>query len=110
MMKEEFNSGLFGTPFNDIYCNHVRDFNNDTYYAKTELSIYKSNFKRNNKQPNVQLFIKLMVIPSGIFFRFYLKKTLLIIKFPNQDILLNKSSEFISKWRHENKNLIMNLK
>ena len=39
-----------------------------------------------------------------------LKEKLLIIKFPNQDILLNKRSEFISKCRHENKNLIMNVK
>ena len=29
---------------------------------------------------------------------------------PNQNILLNKRSEFISKCRPENKNLIMNVK
>ena len=40
----------------------------------------------------------------------YLKQKLLIIKFLNQDILLNKRSEFISKCRHEIKNLIMNVK
>ena len=43
-----------------------------------------------------------MVLPSN-FCRLCLKEKLLIIKFPNQDILLNKRSESISKCRHENK-------
>ena len=43
------------------------------------------------------------------FFTLCLKEKLLIIKFPNQDVLLNKCSEFISKCRYENKNLIMNV-
>ena len=38
-----------------------------------------------------------------------LKEKLLIIKFPNQDVLLNKCSEFTSKCRYENKNFIMNV-
>ena len=43
-----------------------------------------------------------MVLLSN-FCRLCLKEKLLIIKFPNQDILLNKRSESISKCRHENK-------
>ena len=34
---------------------------------------------------------------------FGLLENLLIIKFANQDILLNKRSEFFSKCKHENK-------
>ena len=48
--------------------------------------------------------------PKWNFWRLCLNEKLLIIKFPNQDILLSKRSGFISKCRHENKNLIMNLK
>ena len=44
------------------------------------------------------------------FCRSCLKGKLLIIKFSNQDILLNKRSVFISKCRHENKLLIVNMK
>ena len=32
--------GLSETPFKDIYRNHVRDFNNEIYYYKTEFSKY----------------------------------------------------------------------
>ena len=48
--------------------------------------------------------------PKWDFCRLCLKVRLLIIKFPNQDVLLNKPSEFISKCRYENKNLTMNAK
>ena len=39
------------------------------------------------------------------FRRLCLIEKLLIVKFPNQDILLNRSPEFISKSRHEIKPL-----
>lgn len=44
------------------------------------------------------------------FCKLYLKEKLLIIKFPNEDILLNERFEFIDKFRHENKKIINNLK
>ena len=50
------------------------------------------------------------VSPKLNFCRLCLIEKLLIIKFPNQDILVNKCSEFISKCRHQNKLLIGNMK
>ena len=104
--------GLSETPLKDRYHNHVRDFNNEIHYNKTELSEYVWDLKRNNKKPHITWTIvcKVYVTPKWDFCRSCLKEKLLIIKFPNQDILLNKRSEFISKCRHENKNLIMNVK
>ena len=39
-----------------------------------------------------------------------LKEKYFIINFPQSDILLNKLSELISKCRHENKNMLPNIK
>ena len=104
--------GLSETPFKGRFRNHVRDFNNEIHYNKTELSKYVWDFKRNNKEPHITWtnVCKVYGTPKRNFCRLCLKEKLLIIKFPNQDILLNKRSEFISKCRHENKNLIMNVK
>ena len=44
--------GLSEAPFKDRYCNHVRDFKNEIYYNKTELSKYVWDLKRNNKEPH----------------------------------------------------------
>ena len=48
--------------------------------------------------------------PKHNFYKLGLIEKLQIIKFPDQDILLNKRSEFITKRRHENKLLIANIK
>ena len=48
--------------------------------------------------------------PKQNFCRLCSIEKLLIIKFPNEDILLNKRSEFISKYGHKNKVLIVNMK
>ena len=68
--------------------------------------------KRISKEPHVTWTIVCKVYGNTKrnFCRLYLKEKLLIIKFPNQDILLNKCFQFISKCRHENKNLIINAK
>ena len=55
--------------------------------------------KRNNKEPHITWIIVYKVYgnPKRNFFRLCIKeKLLLIILFPNQDILLNKRSEFIN--------------
>ena len=68
--------------------------------------------KRNNKEPHITWTIVCKVYgnPKRNFCRLCLKEKLLIIKFPNQYILLNKRFEFIRKCRHESQNLIMNVK
>ena len=82
------------------------------HYNKTELSKYVWDLKRNDKEPHITWAIvcKVYGTPKQNFCRLCLKEKPLIVKFPNQYILLNKRSEFISKCRHENKNLIMNVK
>ena len=68
--------------------------------------------KRDNKEPHITWTIVCKVYgnPKRNFCRPCLKEKLLIIKFPNQYILLNKRFEFIRKCRHESQNLIMNVK
>ena len=41
--------GLSETPFKDIYRNHVKDFNSEIDYSKTELSKYVWDLKYNIK-------------------------------------------------------------
>ena len=55
--------------------------------------------RRNNKEPDIKWTIVSKVYRNHKqnFCRLSLKEKLLIIEFPNQDILLNKCSEFISK-------------
>ena len=45
--------GLSETPFKDRYRNHVKEFNNEIHYYKTELSKYVWDLKRNNKEPHI---------------------------------------------------------
>ena len=68
--------------------------------------------QQNNKVPikTCKIARKVYGNPKHNFCRLCLKEKLLINKFPNQNILLNKRSEFISKCRHENKLLIVNMK
>ena len=40
---------LSEAPFKETYRNYVKDFNNEIYYNKTELSKYVLDLKRNNK-------------------------------------------------------------
>ena len=76
------------------------------------LSKHVWELKRNNKVPVITWKIARKVYgnPKNNFCRLCLIEKLLIIKFPNQDILLNKRSEFIRKCRHENKLLIVDMK
>ena len=57
----------------------------------------------NNKEPHItqNIICKVDGNPKRNFCKLCLKEKLLIIKFPNQDILLNKRSELISKCRHK---------
>ena len=66
--------------------------------------------KQQSSNNNMKIARKVYGNPKNNFCRLCLKEKLLIIKFPNQNILLNKRSEFISKCRHENKLLIVNMK
>ena len=69
-----------------------------------------TNIKQQSFNNNVGIARKVYENPKNDFWRLCLIKKLLIIKFPNRDILLNKPSEFIRKCRHEDKLLIVNMK
>ena len=72
----------------------------------------KSELKRNNNVPTItwKTARKVYGNPKHRFCILCLIEKLLIVKFQNEDILLNKRSEFISKCRHENKLLIVTMK
>ena len=83
---------LSETPFKDKYHNHLRDFNNEIHYKKTELSRYVWDLKRHNKELHITCTIvcKVYSNPKWNFCRLCLKQKLLIIKFSNQDIYFIK--------------------
>ena len=68
--------------------------------------------KCDNKEPHITwtIIFKVYGNPKRNFCGLCLKENLLIIEFPNQDILLNIRSDFVSKCRHKNKILITNVK
>ena len=104
--------GVSETSFKGRYSNHVKDGKHERYTNATELSKYVWDLEPNNKVPIITWKIARRVYgnPKHNFCRLCLIEKLLIIKFPNQHILLNKCSECISKCRHENKLLIVNMK
>ena len=73
--------GLYEAPFKDRCRNHVRDFNNEIRFNKTEISKYAWDFKHNNKEPQITWTIvcKVYGTPEQNFCRLCLKEKLLII-------------------------------
>ena len=103
--------GVSETPLKGRYCNHIRNSKHERYSNATELSKNVWELKRNNKVPIITCKIARKVRNhKHNFCRLSLIEKLLITKFPNQDILINKRSEFISKCTHENKLRIVNMK
>ena len=78
--------GLSETPFNYRYSNHVRDGNHERYSETIELSNHVCELKRNNEIPIITLEITRNIYGNP---KQSLLEKFLIIKFPNQDILLN---------------------
>ena len=90
--------GVSETLFKERYSNHARESKHEIYSNATELSKYVWELKRNNKVPIITWKIerKYYRNPKHSFCRLCLTEKLLIIKFPNQDVLLNERFEFIS--------------
>ena len=90
----------------------IRESEHEIYCNTTELSKYVWELKRNNKDAIITWNIARKVYGNrkSNLCRLCLIKKFLMIKFPNQDTLLNKRSQFISKFRHENKLFIVNMK
>ena len=100
--------GISETPFKDRYNNHTRDFRHKEYVNSTELSKYIWKLKDEGETPSITWNIMSVVNcrPRGGVWRLCLTEKLWLLKHVNDVNLLNKKSEFISKYRHENKLLI----
>lgn len=95
-MKEEISEA----PFKDNG-NHIKERKHKWYCNATELSKNECGLKRKSKIALINWIIvcKYYENRKRSFCRLCLKEKLLVIKFLNQDKLLNKRSEYICKYR-----------
>ena len=105
--------GLTEGEWKKRYANHKQSFKHKKYSKETMLSKYIWDLKEKNKNFNLQWSI----LKSAPAYNNISKKCMLclqekfeIITHLNQENLLNKKSELISKCRHENKYLLKNYK
>ena len=104
--------GLTETPFKTRYANHKQSFRHKKHQNSTELSKYIWKLKDKNAIPSIQWSI-LKVIKSNVksnYCRLCLTEKLLLINHLDDNNLLNKRNEFVSKCRHQNKFLLKNVK
>ena len=100
--------------FKERYNNHTNSFRHKLYSKETALSKYIWEIKKEyNKMPTLKWsVVKSVPSYSGISKKClsFLHEKHEIINFEDQDHLLNKCSELISKCRHANKCLLRNYK
>ena len=104
--------GLAETPFKDRFRNHTKSFNHKKYEKETELSKYIWSLKEQDKVPSITWSI-LKSIKNPLNSRscsLCLSEKLFIINNFNNQNLLNKRNEFVSKCRHQNKFLLNSVK
>ena len=100
--------------FKKRYYNHISSFTNKTQMNKTTLAKYVWELElKQNITPTLKWYIGKSVpsysnIANSCIL--YLHKKFEILTYPNQDELLNKRSELVSKCRHVNKYLLSNYK
>ena len=100
--------------FKKRYYNHIISFKNETQMNKTTLTRYVWEQKqRHNITPTLEWYI-IKSVPSHSNITkncmLCLHEKFEILTFSNQDELLNKRSEFVSKYCHINKYLLSNYK
>ena len=112
MMKKTFCFGLTDNTFKERYRNHNRDFKHEKYENSTELAKYIWQLKRDNISFSVKwtIITKVYGSPNPLLCKLCLTEKLWIINFTNDENMLNKKSEVISKCRHLNKYLLRNVK
>ena len=100
--------GIAGTSFKDRFRNHTRDFRHKKYVNSTELSKYMWKLKDEKITATIKWNIMSIVhgTPKGGVCKLCLTEKFWLLKHFNDEHLLNKKSEFISKCRHENKLLV----
>ena len=100
--------------FKKRYYNHDKSFRHRSYANETTLSKYVWEIKdKCNEMPSLKWSaVKSVPGCSNISKRclLCLHEKFEIVNYPNQEELLNKSSELISKCRHANKYLLANYK
>ena len=96
------------TKFKDRFRKHTRNFHHKKYVDCTELSKYIRKLK--DKQITVSIKWNIMSIvdgtPNGGVCKLCLTEKFWFLKQFNDEHLLNKKSEFISKCKHKNKQLV----
>ena len=106
--------GLTEGEFKTRYYKHSKSFRTKSYPNSTTLSSYVWEVKTDqNETPNLNWeIVRSVPAYSNITKRcmLCLYEKLLIATYPNQEELLNKRSELVSKCRHENKFLLKNFK
>ena len=110
--EERIYIGLAETSFKDRFRNHTKAFNHKKYQKDTELSKYVWNLKDQNKTPVItwRILKRINSKPAAHFCTLCLSEKLLIIKSLENEKVLNKKSELISNCRHQNKNMLNNVK
>ena len=100
--------------FKERYSNHTNSFRHKLYSKETTLSKYIWEIKKEyNEMPTlIWSIVKSVPSYSNISKKslLHLHEKLETINFEDQDHLLNKCSELISKCRHANKHLLVNYK
>jgi predicted GIY-YIG superfamily endonuclease len=110
--ERKFYIGLTENSFKDRFSNHKKSFVHRKYEKETELSKYVWKLKDDNKTHVIKWSIikKVNSKPSNRFCKLCLMEKLLIIKSLDNEEMLNKRSELVSKCRHKNKTLLSNFK
>ena len=105
--------GATATDFKKRYGNHKSSFKNETYKHSTMLSTYVWNIKENtNKQPQVKFNIKKNILS----YRPEIEKCNLCIGekkeilLADENKIINRNDEILTKCRHRNKYLLENVK
>ena len=112
--KERAYLGLVGGEWKQRYYNHKRSFRNARHKNDTALSSYLWELKKKTSEIPKLTWSILKIVPgySNISKRclLCLHEKLYIATYHDQEELLSKRSELISKCRHENKFLLANYK
>ena len=105
---KRFYIGMTNPPFKERSRNHNRDFNHERYRNSTDLSKYVWSLKDSNKQAKIKYEVVHKVLGKAKlnYCRLCLTEKMEIIANIDDENLLNKRSEFISKCRHQNKYLL----
>ena len=106
--EQKFCDGLSDTPFKERYENHKKSFRHKEYRTETDLAKYCWELKDKGAVPTVNFSVAKRVKGKPLIKNcsLWLSEKLYI----NNVNMLNKKSEFISKCRHINKQLLLKVK